>query len=377
MRLILLGTSSDAEPPGLFTRGETELALLRADAKERYLFGEQLCPAQLMYFSAHRVLRPALAPQVYEMEVEPMITRLLQRGGNACVFLLGEEAEERSFGERGLLAQALQQLLKGLPAGMQLLASAVAVDESARVAVEQVNDLLRPVAAPGGGSATEVEVLSADSATTLLRTAARSRTAAGFLLIRLLARRTHRRASSGVGLTAATADADGRCSHPTTPRPPPPVLQLQLLLMPPIERLAKGPPALSFAALTGAIRAGRGARPQPARAPLAPASAAGVRGRRAVAAAQGSAANAVHGPQSAASACRQSKLTWELREALAPAVKMGSDAWPSAFGVEILTVCGVCLPPPFTPSHHAPSPNAHATSQVMPPSPHPNPFIAT
>ena len=85
MRLVVqLGARPADEPPSWFLRGDA-LALLNPDATERYLRGQQLEPRHLSYHSAHRVIEPASAPKLLEGEVSPLITRLLQRGGNACI----------------------------------------------------------------------------------------------------------------------------------------------------------------------------------------------------------------------------------------------------------------------------------------------------
>ena len=215
MRFVLVTQAAADEPPGLFTRGDTELAVIRAEETVRYLRGEQLQPAHLCYFGVHRVLSLSKAADegtggavakldagtavrsgsrttvgdvtgaddvaavagagtgkagALHEEVAPVIARLLQRGGDACIFALGDTIDEPVFGPHGLLMSAVQQLLAGKLHGTQLLASVVAVDETARVASEQVSDLLRPVAGRNRGT-TEVLLNSAPTALALLRSA--------------------------------------------------------------------------------------------------------------------------------------------------------------------------------------------------------------
>ena len=63
---------------------------------------------------------------MHEREVAPLVDRLLQPGGEACLFALGD-TDDFVLGAEGLANLVLRQLFRGLPNSSELFASLAAM----------------------------------------------------------------------------------------------------------------------------------------------------------------------------------------------------------------------------------------------------------
>ena len=108
---------------GVLRLGGTSLAVVDAAAVAATANIAQLEPWEVTRFSADEIVRPE------ELSLAPTVERLCARGGDACVLALGD-AEATLLGPP--LDGALQQLGSVLPAGCELVVSALRVDAAER-----------------------------------------------------------------------------------------------------------------------------------------------------------------------------------------------------------------------------------------------------
>ena len=217
---------------GVLRLGGTSLAVVDAAAVAATAHIAQLEPWEVTRFSADEIVRPE------ELSLAPTVERLCARGGDACVLALGD-AEATLLGPP--LDGALQQLWSVLPAGCELVVSALRIDAAERGgggSGERLHDLLQPVAARQGLLKLVPEPQGAGVAVHGLTERALSNPRQGAQLLRAVCAAPGRPARSSVILRLAIRPTLGVSPAGSSQGGSRRLLRLQIVLLAPPDALA-------------------------------------------------------------------------------------------------------------------------------------------